>query len=209
MSQNQKTESCCVVSCEKPLDQNYWNSQYQSGTTNWDLGEVSPPLKSYFDQLTNKSISILIPGCGNAHEADYLLKLGFTNVTLIDIAPAVVEKLQLQYAGNPNIKIVLGDFFTHDEKYDLVVEQTFFCALPPSMRNQYAEKMNSILTENGKLVGLLFNRQFEHQGPPFGGSKCSYESLFNPLFTLKTFEPAYNSFIKRQDTELFMQLTKK
>jgi SAM-dependent methyltransferase len=208
MSDLQKSESCCVNTNDNTLDQKYWNNQYLSGTTNWDLGEVSPPLKQYFDQLTNKSISILIPGCGNAHEADYLLKLGFTNITLIDIAPALVDKLQLQYEENPNIKIVLGDFFTHELKYDLIVEQTFFCALQPSMRNAYAKKMNSLLKDNGKLVGLLFNRQFEHQGPPFGGSKEEYESLFSPLFQLNTMETAYNSFIKRQNTELFIQLIK-
>jgi hypothetical protein len=37
-------ESCCVVSCDKPLDQDYWDAQ-QAKTTGWDLGLVSPQLK--------------------------------------------------------------------------------------------------------------------------------------------------------------------
>ncbi|MNR35864.1 Thiopurine S-methyltransferase (TPMT) [compost metagenome] len=54
---------CCVVSCEKPLDQTYWDNQYQSNRTGWDLGEISPPLKNYIDTLKDKAIRVLIPGC--------------------------------------------------------------------------------------------------------------------------------------------------
>ena len=43
--------TCCVKSCEKPLDQSYWDLQYQSETTGWDLGTISPPIKAYVDQL--------------------------------------------------------------------------------------------------------------------------------------------------------------
>ena len=50
-----------------PLDEAYWNSQYNANTTGWDLGQVSPPLKAYIDQLTNKNLRILIPGCGNTY----------------------------------------------------------------------------------------------------------------------------------------------
>jgi methyl halide transferase len=49
----------------------YWSERYEKSQTGWDVGNVSPALKDYFDQLTDKSISILIPGCGNAYEAEY------------------------------------------------------------------------------------------------------------------------------------------
>ncbi len=48
---------------------NFWDNQYQQGNTGWDLKQVSPPLKAYFDQLVDKKLSILIAGCGNAYEA--------------------------------------------------------------------------------------------------------------------------------------------
>lgn len=192
-----------------PLDEAYWNSQYNANTTGWDLGQVSPPLKAYIDQLTNKNLRILIPGCGNTYEAAYLLQQGFTNVTVIDIAPALVAQLKEKYKGNPYIKIINGDFFEHEGEYDLVLEQTFFCALNPALRNDYVGKMNELLAPNGKLAGVLFNREFEQQGPPFGGSKSQYEPMFEKDFIFKTFEPCNNSFIKRKDTELFIILIKK
>ena len=152
---------CCTVSCEKPLDGAYWEDQYKAKTTAWDLGEVSPPIKTYIDTLENKNIRILIPGCGNSYEAEYLLEQGFTNISVIDIAPTLVEVLKQKFENNSNIQIILGDFFTHSGKYDLIIEQTFFCALPPPMRQKYVWKMHQLLADEGILAGLLFNRTFE------------------------------------------------
>jgi SAM-dependent methyltransferase len=198
---------CCVVSCEKPLDQTYWDNQYQANTTGWDLGEVSPPIKSYIDTLNNKNIRILIPGCGNTYEADYLLELGFTNVTVIDIAPTLVENLKTKFKDNPNISIVLGDFFEHQGEYDVIIEQTFFCALPPTMRQKYVWKMHQLLAKEGKIAGLLFNRTFEN-GPPFGGSQEEYELLFKDSFYLLKMEVCQNSATPRTGSELFIELQK-
>ena len=206
---NINEEKCCVVTCDIPLGKTFWNNQYEANTTGWDLGEVSPPLKAYIDQLTNKNLRILIPGCGNTYEAQYLLQQGFTNVTVIDIAPALVAQLQQKFATNTNIKIILGDFFEHQGEYDLILEQTFFCAINPPLRKNYVAKMHELLAPNGKLVGVLFDREFEQQGPPFGGCKCQYEPMFEKNFTFKTFELCNNSFVKRLDTELFINLQKK
>lgn len=202
---------CCVdnTSGISSLDEIYWNSQYNANTTGWDMGEVSPPLKAYIDQLTNKNLRILIPGCGNTYEAAYLLQQGFTNVTVIDIAPTLVALLTEKYKSNPHIKIILGNFFEHEGEYDLVLEQTFFCALNPVLRKNYIAKMHTLLAANGKLAGVLFNREFEQQGPPFGGSKSQYEPIFEKYFIFQTFEPCTNSFIKRKDTELFIILAKR
>ncbi len=119
-------ESCCLVSCDKPLDQDYWDAQYKAKTTGWDLGLVSPPIKNYIDTLKDKDIAILIPGCGNTYEAAYLLEQGFTNVTVIDIAPTLVKIIEQKFIDNTCIQVLLGDFFSHKGEYDLIIEQTFF-----------------------------------------------------------------------------------
>jgi len=187
----------------------FWNNQYKANTTGWDLGQVSPPLKRYIDQLTDKNQRILIPGCGNTYEAEYLLQHGFNNITLIDIAPILVERLKIKFAFNPAIKIVLGNFFTHNGEYDLVLEQTFFCALDTSLRLSYVAKMKELLAVNGKLVGVFFNKLFEQNGPPFGGVKQEYIHLFKDDFHFKVVDECYNSFIKRKDSELFIILQKR
>ena len=69
----------------------FWDTQYQEGNIGWDVGSITTPLKAYFDQLTDKSLAILIPGAGNAYEAEYLNKLGFKNITVVDISPTVID----------------------------------------------------------------------------------------------------------------------
>ncbi|MGL2986154.1 methyltransferase domain-containing protein [Flavobacterium sp. RSSA_27] len=200
--------NCCVKSCEKPLDATYWDSQYQSKTIGWDLGTISKPIKEYIDQLEDIAIAILIPGCGNSYEAEYLLEKGFTNITVIDIAPTLVEKLKEKFKNTAAIQIIQGDFFEHKGSYDLILEQTFFCALPPQMRQKYVWKMHQLLTENGKIAGLLFNRSFE-VSPPFGGSTTEYEQLFKTAFHFKIFENCSNSVSPRAQSELFFVFEKK
>ena len=200
---------CCADACVKESGEAFWNNQYNNQTTGWDLGQVSPPIKDYIDQLTDKNLRILIPGCGNSYEAEYLLLNGFTNITLIDIAPTLVKQLQQKFIENPNIKIITGDFFKHNGEYDLILEQTFFCAIDPTLRKEYVAKMKALLAMNGKLAGVLFDKEFEDEGPPFGGDKDQYIHLFESYFHFKIFEPCHNSFAKRQGTELFINLVKK
>jgi SAM-dependent methyltransferase len=182
----------------------FWNSRYETGETGWDIGFVSTPLKNYFDTLTQKDQRILIPGCGNAYEAQYLLDQGFSNITLIDIAPLVVERLKKKFEGQAGIKIICGDFFSHSESYDLIIEQTFFCALPPVLRPNYVKHMHTLLNPTkGKLAGLLFDKIFDKEGPPFGGTKLEYVDLFKILFTFVTLNRAMDSIAARAGTELF------
>lgn len=191
------------------LNEDYWSSRYLNNNTVWDMGKVSPPLKEYFDQLTEKSISILIPGCGNAYEAEYLLEKGFKNITLIDISPVLVNKLKKQFSDflYKQINIICGDFFTLNQTFDLVVEQTFFCAIDPLLRTNYANKMHELLNENGKLIGVFFNRTFD-AGPPYSGSKAEYNLLFKNKFQIKIMDECYNSISPRKGSELFVVLQK-
>jgi SAM-dependent methyltransferase len=191
---------------DSPLDEQFWTHRYLLGQTGWDIGYPSVPLLEYINQLSCKELKILIPGCGNAYEAAFLLEKGFTDVTLLDISAELVRRIRQRFAGQP-IRILQQDFFEHDEQYDLILEQTFFCALDPRLRSAYVQQMHSLLKPGGKLVGVLFNRSFEG-GPPFGGSKEEYELLFSTLFSIKKMELCYNSIPPRRDTELFFILQK-
>ena len=153
------------------LDAHYWNERYLNRETGWDVRGPSSPLTRYIDGLLHRDIEILIPGCGNAYEAIYLLDKGFHRITLLDIAPMAVDQLKQKFWNTP-VTVVQADFFDwKDKQYDLILEQTFFCALDPVLRGAYAEHMGRLLKPNGTLAGVLFNREFEQAGPPFGGSE--------------------------------------
>lgn len=189
------------------LNDSYWTDRYTEKRTGWDIGQVSTPLKEYIDQLPDKDLRILIPGCGNAYEAAYLVGKGFRNITLIDISAKMAEDLAIHFAHEPAVHVIHGDFFTHEGSYDLVLEQTFFCAIDPMLRQSYVTKMHSLLAPGGKIAGVLFNRSFEG-GPPFGGNQQEYEQLFSKWFQIKTMSPCYNSIPPRAGAELFIILEK-
>ncbi len=156
--------------------------------------------------MEKRDLTVLIPGCGNGYEAAYLLENGFTHVTMLDIAPTAVETVRQRYQDRaPAPHLVCGDFFEHDDRYDLILEQTFFCALHPSMREAYALKMKQLLRPGGTLAGVLFDREFP-PGPPFGGSRSEYQQLFAPHFFIQTLAPCYNSAAPRAGTEVFIIL---
>lgn len=187
------------------LDAAFWQSRYTEGSTGWDIGYPSPPLKKHIDALPDRTIKVLIPGCGNAYEAGYMYEQGFSNVYIIDIAPAPIEQFKAKFPGFPADHILLGDFFQLNQSFDLVLEQTFFCALDPSMREDYVKKMAEIIKPSGKLAGLLFSVEFEKQGPPFGGSKQEYLELFNKHFNINKLEDETNSIPPRAGNEVFIE----
>jgi len=192
------------------IDKDFWDDRWKNRETGWDIKSVSPPLKQYIDTIEDKNAAILIPGCGNAYEAEYLLESGFTNVTLIDLAPTLVQQLLKKYeayAGR-QLTVICGDFFKHSGKYDIILEQTFFCALLPVQRKSYMEKMYSLLATGGKLAGLLFDKQFE-SGPPFGGGKEEYLLLFQDKFEVMEMEHCTTSITPRMGTELFFIVKRK
>ena len=69
--------------------------------------------------------------------------------------------------------------------------------------------MHDLLNENGKIIGVMFNKDFGNPFPPFGGNIEEYKSLFNEKFEIKKLENCYNSIKPRQNTEVFINFTKK
>lgn len=191
------------------FDESYWTAKYRAGEMGWDMGSVSPPIKEYADQLRDKDISILIPGAGNSYEAEYLHQAGFTNLDVLDISSAPLQNLAVRFPEFPKANLIHADFFQWDKKYDLILEQTFFCALDPSLRPSYAKKMHELLNPGGRLAGVLFDFPLTESGPPFGGSREAYVSTFESWFDIKVLERCHNSIKPRSGRELFLIFEKK
>ena len=109
----------------------------------------------------------------------------------------------------PDSQLICTDFFNYQGSFDLIIEQTFFCALDPLLRESYVLKTNDLLNEKGKLAGLLFDFPLNNDGPPFGGSKLEYVNLFKYKYTINVLERAYNSIKPREGKELFFVFKKK
>lgn len=205
------------------LSPEYWNNRYLNNDFGWDTGSITTPLKTYFDQLTDKDLTILIPGAGNAYEAEYLINNGFRNVFVCDIATEPLDNLKKRCPAFKEENLLLVDFFDLDlnlrisreshfersREVDLIIEQTFFCAIEPSLRKKYFEKVAALLKPGGKLVGVLFDDALNKDKPPFGGNKEEYLSYIDPsIFKINVFEACRNSIKPRQGRELFINLAR-
>lgn len=185
---------------------NYWGQRYQQANTPWDMGQVSPPLTAFLQNWQNRQSRILIPGAGRAHEAAWLWENGYDQVWVAEVAEEPLQALEQRVPGFPAERLLHQDFFDLRGQYDLILEQTFFCALPPDWRPRYAQKMAELLPRGGHLAGVLFSFPLSEDGPPFGGSREEYLQYFHPYFKIFRMENCYNSIAPRLGSELFFHL---
>lgn len=194
------------------LSDQYWNNRYLTNDFGWDIGEISTPLKTYFQSLTDKNLQILIPGAGNAYEAEWLLNNGFKNTYVCDYAAEPLKNLKSRCSAFPVNQLLQVNFFDlKNLSFDLIVEQTFFCAIDRKLRQRYFKKMEELLAPSGSLVGLLFNTNFDNEAtqPPFGGNTQEYLTYIQETnLKIHKLETCYNSISPRSNRELFIHLTK-
>jgi len=190
------------------LTPSYWSERYQSDNTPWDIGQVSPTLKHFIDAL-DKDTRILIPGAGSAYEAVYMHVMAFTEVYVCDWAEEAFEFLRKQAPSFPATHQLVADFFELDLQVAQMLEQTFFCAIDPTLRPRYVDKAADLLVDGGHLSGVLFDRNFDHEGPPFGGSQAEYRELFSKRFEVLRLEESPYSIPPRAGSEALIHLRKK
>ena len=190
------------------LNEAYWQSRWADGQTGWDLGKLSNPLKFIIDNLEDQDARILVPGAGNGYEVGYLFDNGFMNTYLLDWAKYPLDHFASQYPDFPKAQLLHRDFFSLADSFDIIIEQTFFCALEPSLRPRYVEHMHNLLKPGGVLTGVLFNHPLFTDYPPFGGNLAEYQDLFQPLFSFDVLEPCDISEPDRQGMELMFRCSK-
>jgi len=98
---------------------------------------------------------IFVPGCGTGY--DVVAMAGPDRYVVgMDISETCVRKSQKLFSGSPNVNyftFLQGDFFkwNPEDKFDLIFDYTFFCAIDPSMRKAWGQKMRDILNPDGEL----------------------------------------------------------
>ncbi len=187
----------------------FWQQRWLESNTGWDIGYAAPPITEFIDTLGDKDIKILVPGAGNAYEAEYLYNKGFKNVYVMDIAPKPLENFKERVRDFPDDHLLREDFFMHTGEYDLIIEQTFFIAIDPALRGVYAKKMKELLKPGGHLTGLLiFKDEPSPDGPPYIDTKEEYYKYFVGVFDIRKYEIAKNSIKPREGWEVFIDMVK-
>ncbi len=189
-----------------------WQNHYDNDDLRWDLGQVAPPFIRLWEENKLPRGKVIIPGCGQGHEVLFLAEKGF-DVTGLDYAPGAGELLLQSLKEKKLLAEVLNqDFFqldeNHNARYDLMLEQAFFCAIHPSSRSAYVETATRILKKGGLLAGLFYETG-EEGGPPFNTTPSDILDHFSDTFHIEILQKTPHSVEKRKDKELLGLLRKK
>ena len=181
-----------------------WQRHYEENDLGWDLGQVAPPFVKLWQEEKLPLGKVLVPGCGRGHEVVFLAENGF-DVTAIDFSSGAVTYLKNALKKrNLEGRILHQDFFSLDEShegvYDLVLEQTFFCAISPKQRRDYVLNVSRILKPGGILVGLFYHTD-EQGGPPYNTTREDIEIHFSKKFEIQELDKTSLSTEQRKDKE--------
>ena len=171
-----------AFSSRDPRTPAFWDERFERGFTPWDLQGVPAALRDFVTR-TDGARSVLIPGCGDAHELVYLLGDGW-DATAIDFSSVAVSRAR-QAAGEWAPRVVEADFFAWEPPHplDLIYERAFLCAMPPAIWPQVAARWAALLPPDGLLAGFFFFGE-SPKGPPFGIARTALDALLAPHFDL-------------------------
>lgn len=189
----------------------HWEALWAEGLdkgSRFDVAGVSLPLVAELarrrkreKQTLPPGLSALIPGSGRAYDALALAEYGFASVTALDVSPTACAAARKEIAAYKDvtvddddssscssINVVCGDFFEHEGHYDFIWDNTFLCALDPSVRERWALQMKTLLqTKTGELLTNVFPIGDREGGPPFALSVPLVTSLLEPVGFQATF----------------------
>jgi len=192
------------------LNAQYWQERWSTRQTGWDIGHANHGLIHEVKSRFPTNAKILIPGAGRGHEAEALWSAGYLNTYVCDWAPEAFDALResevlakaFQNEADAKARLIVSDFFTFTGSFDLILEQTFFCAIDPGLRKKYVHHAHTLLKPVGKWLGIFFDCHFPTAGPPFGGDRDEYIELFTEAFEIQHLERFEGSISPRKGKEL-------
>eukprot|EP00270_Netrium_digitus_P016837 TRINITY_DN6099_c0_g2_i2.p1 TRINITY_DN6099_c0_g2~~TRINITY_DN6099_c0_g2_i2.p1 ORF type:complete len:221 (+),score=40.98 TRINITY_DN6099_c0_g2_i2:31-693(+) len=155
-----------------------WDKAWKGGITPWDLSGVTPAVAQLVAEGSLPRGRILVPGCGSGYDVVAMATDG-RQVVGLDLSPIAINRAKQLAEGKENVSFACENFFEFSPtgpKFDAIFDYTFFCAIHPSMREAWGEKMQQLLAPNGVLFTLMFPLSEHEGGPPFAVSQSVYEA---------------------------------
>lgn len=136
----------------------------------------------------------LVPGCGRGYAVQAFAR-GDRHVTGLDLAPTATAAakafLDQQVADGSleaRFSVKTGSFFdlpsAEGGVYDFAYDYTFLCALPPTLRQDWASTYQRLLKPGGALITVVFPitaSKPPSSGPPYPLTEHLVADLLEPL----------------------------
>jgi 2-polyprenyl-3-methyl-5-hydroxy-6-metoxy-1,4-benzoquinol methylase len=150
----------------------YWENVFKTKALNevsWYEPVPETSLSFFKESNISKSARIIDIGGGDSFLVDNLLKLGYTNITVLDISEAALGRTKLRLKEQSDqVKWIVADVadFSPSEYYDFWHDRATFHFLTEEQNiSNYVETVKKHLNKNGNLVIGTFSEN--------GPKKCS------------------------------------
>lgn len=165
----------------------------------------------------SKDAPIIDIGAGNSKLVDYLVQEGYTNLTVLDISAAAIERVKARLGANAGkVKYIVTDVleFVPTEKYAVWHDRAAFHFLTNEQDvNRYLDLVNNSLIDGGNFIIGTFStngplkcsgleiRQYDEVKMDsvlirfFNKIKCIAEDHITPFNTVQNF--LFCSYAKR------------
>lgn len=186
------------------MDREFWLARWHAQEIGFHQQDINRHLQNYWSALAcPAAATVFVPLCGKSLDMLWLAAQGYQviGIELSDIAvqaffaennlqPVVSRQPDFVEYACGDIRLWQGDFFAlkPDDVQDVaaVYDRASLIALPPEMRQRYADHLQAILPQPAQslLITLDYPEQ-EMQGPPFAVSPQEVSSLFAAHFRVK------------------------
>ena len=193
------------ITASQPME-TAWEQLWKEGTSPWDAQGVNPVVAQLVKENQIREGRVLVPGCGSGYDVVAMASPN-RRVVGLDISETALQGAKAhasKCSSSEFVEFLNADFFTYNppQKFDAIFDYTFFCAFPPSVRPQWAEKMAELLALDGELITLIFPIADHEGGPPYAVSVEAYEQVLRPWgFQLTSCEDDIPSLARRKGQE--------
>lgn len=181
-----------------------WSHRYEEKDIGWDMGHPSPSLVWAVEKLKLPKMRIAVLGCGLGHDAHFLATKGH-RVIGFDFSQQAIDGAKQKYPESENLKWECEDVFKMPSHYlkqfDLVIEHTCFCAVDPARRDELVSVWESLLSEEGQVLGVFFTMP-KNFGPPFGATELEIADRLHKSFRTSLWVRSRVSHPRRLGKEL-------
>lgn len=186
------------------MEKEFWHERWALGEIGFHRSSIHPFLVHFFDRMeVSRGDKVFVPLCGKSLDMLWLQQQG-VEVVGVELSATAVEAFFAEQGieasrrsegtfdiyQSEGIRLFCGDLFSleRDDLDGAVVfyDRASLVALPPSMRQGYADKIAQLIPAGGK--GLLVSYDYDQAqrpGPPFAVPFAEVAKLFGSAFDME------------------------
>lgn len=195
-----------------------WRDHWDRGVTAWDLGGPHPLFSVIFEELAaiaewSQLKNWSVPGCGRAHDAAALAKMG-AHVLASDIVDLAVQEAEKTYTGLKHLRVEVGDALivkeTEENAFDGVFDRAMLCAMNGEARTKYIDCCHRRLRTGGFFVSIPFAKVARPEaGPPFQITAAELRESFANGWSIRLLKSSHNGPVDVKILEEYLFIAQK